>query len=199
VRLASEVTPALLSRYDLIVVLAQRSPQAIRAAAKEMGRASVVFVGPAAGSVKTARAPFATGIRRMTLNRDAQLVGADGKSEGALFVRDDVLALRPAAGVAATGRIVAGGVSAPVLLRRGNDWWLNAFSPDDRLLAPLFAGIYARPLEPGIMYGEGLRSQRLEITADGRVTQNTFEAPAVYQHDPLPMPWNPPPPPELAG
>ena len=105
--------------------------------------------------------------------------------------------LTPAPRVVTASRIVTGRFSAPVLLRRGDDWWMNALNPDDRLLATLFAAVYGRPLEPGIMYGEGLRSQRLEITAGGRVRQNRFEAPAAYEHDPLPVPWQPPPPTEV--
>lgn len=194
VLLASEVTPELLAGYDLILMLAQASPQALEHATRAMDEKRVVFFGPAAASSKAVRTRFAAGLERRTVNADVQLVGRNGRSQGTLFVRDDVLSLRPARGVVTGSRIVAGGLTAPVLLRRGDDWWLNAFSPDDRLLAPLFAGVYGRPLEPGIMYGEGLRSQRLQITADGRVTQNTFEAPAVFQHEPLPVPWRPPPP-----
>ena len=192
-RLASEVTPELLRGYDLVLMLAQRSEQATRAVAGAMSRARVVFLGPAAAASRTARARFATRARHLTLNREAELLGADGRSGGALFVRDDVLALRPAPGVEVRSWLRAGGISLPVLLRRGNDWWLNAFSADDRLLAPLFAGVYGRRLEQGIMFGEGFRSQRLEITREGSVFQNTFEAPAAFEHEPLPVPWSPPP------
>ena len=194
VRLASEVTPELLEHYDLVLMLAQRSRRATRLVAGVMGEKHVVFFGPAAASSAAARTTFARQVRHVTLDREARLVGPDGRDQGPIFVRDDVRRLTPAPRVATASRIVVGNFSAPVLLRRLDDWWVNALNPDDRLLATLFAAVYRRPLEPGIMYGEGLRSQRLEITAGGLVQQNTFEAPAAYQHEPLPVPWSPPPP-----
>jgi hypothetical protein len=192
--LASKLTPGLLAGYDLIIVAAQHSRHAVDLAARAMGRRQVVFIGPAAAESPAARSRFATRVRRAPVNNFVPLIGPRGRALGSLFVRDDVLSVAPARGVATRRAIRTRGRSIPILLRRGDDWWMNAYTTDDRVLAALFASVYGRPLEPGIMYGEGGRSQRLLITPEGELTQVVFAAPAAFEHDPLPVPWNPPPP-----
>lgn len=193
VRLASAVTPELLEQYDLIIMLAQTSPAAIEQLAPLLDRKRVVVIGPRAAYVDAVRQRFASRVERVVRNKEVALLDADGASQGMLMARDDVFDLTPAPDVRIAARIIDG-AATPVLLRHGDDWWMNSYAPDDRLLAPIFAQVYGRPLEPGIMYGEGVRSQRLEVAPDGTVTQNTFEAPAVFEHEPLPAPWSPPPP-----
>ncbi len=192
--LASNVTPGLLAGYDLIVVVAQHSHRAVDLAARAMSRKQVVFLGPAMAGSRSARVSFASRLRRTAADDFVPLIGPHGRALGSLFVHDDVFSLTPARGVATRHRVRIQHELIPVLLRRGDDWWMNAFTTDDRVLAALFSSIYGRPLEQGIMYGEGGRSQRIEITPEGKVTRVTFEAPAAFEHDPLPVPWNPPPP-----
>jgi hypothetical protein len=165
-------------------MLAQRSPQAIARLAPVLDRKQVVIIGPKVTEVQTVRRRFASSFERVERNEEVGLAGPDGRDLGRIFVRDDVYAVAPAAGATAFGQFL-GAEPAPVLMRSGGDWWLNAFVPDDRLLAPLFERVYGRPLE----HGEGLRSQRLEVSPEGVVSQNTFSAPAVFEHEPLPVPW----------
>ncbi|HEY1015277.1 MAG TPA: hypothetical protein VGE07_21405, partial [Herpetosiphonaceae bacterium] len=196
VRLVGEVTPELLEQYDLIVYLANNQPEQLAAIAEVIDRKRVVVIGPRLGFMETLRGRFATQAAHLDRNRNVELRGPAGEDLGEIFIHDDAFNLTPATGVITAASIIDGGVATPLLLKQGDDWWMNAYAPDDRLLAPIFADVYGRPLEESIMYGEGRRSQRLEVAPDGAVTQNTFSAPAAYQHLPLPAPWSPPPPPE---
>jgi hypothetical protein len=199
VRLASEVTPELLKRYDLIISTSTQDANVYVMLEPLMDSKQVVLIGPKMAYMESLRSRFTTTVATVGRNRNVGLVDASGKDTGPLFVRDDVLTVDPAAGAATVATIRDGETSIPVILRAQNDWWINAYVPDDRLLQPVFEGVYGRGLEPGIMYGEGMRSQRLEVAPDGTVTQNTFAAPAVYQHEPLPMEWQAPPPQEVPG
>ena len=199
VRLASEVTPELLKRYDLIISTSTQDANVYVMLEPLMDTKQVVLIGPKMAYMESLRSRFTTSVATVGRNRNVGLVDASGKDTGPLFVRDDVLTVDPAAGAATLATVRDGETSIPVILRAQNDWWINAYVPDDRLLQPVFEGVYGRVLEPGIMYGEGMRSQRLEVAPDGTVTQNTFAAPAVYQHEPLPLEWQAPPPQEVPG
>jgi hypothetical protein len=194
VALASEVTPALLRRYDLIVSLAQRARGALRRLAGAIDRKRIVFVGPAAAAVEPLRARFASRAEPVNRSRKVELIDAAGRRLGRTLVYDDVLAVTPAPNVETLGWIGDRGRRTPVLLRRGDDFWVNAFVPDDRLLAPVFERVYGRRLERGILFGKGARSQRIEVSPAGVVTRYRFSAPAVFEHEPLPAPWSTPPP-----
>jgi hypothetical protein len=193
VALASEVTPALLRRYDLIVSLAQRARGALRPARRAIDQ-RIVFVGPAAAAVEPLQARFASRARRINRSRRVELTDAAGRPLGRTLVYDDVLAVTPAPNVETLGWIRDRGRRTPVLLRRGDDFWVNAFVPDDRLLAPVFERVYGQRLERGILFGKGARSQRIEVSPAGVVTRYRFSAPAVFEHEPLPAPWSTPPP-----
>ena len=85
--------------------------------------------------------------------------------------------------------------SYPLVVRAGNDHWINVYGPTDAALAAVFEVVYGRELEPAITFALGDRTQRLEIYPDGRVVQNTFSAPAVFVHEPLAVPDFEPAPP----
>ncbi len=84
----------------------------------------------------------------------------------------------------------------PLVVQAGNDFWINVYGPNEAVLAAAFESVYGRELEQAITFALGDRSQRLEIYPDGRVVQNTFSAPAVFVHEPLPIPDFAPVPPE---
>ncbi|HYF63949.1 MAG TPA: hypothetical protein VD886_14100, partial [Herpetosiphonaceae bacterium] len=197
VALASEVTPEQLARYDLIIATATRDADVYTRLEPLMDSKRVVLIGPKMAYMDSLRARFTASLELVGRNRNVALIDAAGADRGPLFVRDDVLNVQPVTGTATMASVRDGETTIPVVIRSQDDWWINAYSPDDRLLQPVFEGVYGRPLEPGIMYGEGVRSQRLEVAPDGTVTQNTFAAPAVYQHEPLPLPWQAPPPQEV--
>lgn len=194
VRLVNEITPELLDQYSLIIYLAHNNPEKLIQIEAVIDQKRVVVIGPRLGYMETLRSRFATNVELVNRNREVYLINAKGDEIGTLFARDDVFNITPYPNNEIGATIIDQGVTTPVLLRNNDDWWINAYTPDDRLLEHVFADIYGRPLEAGIMYGEGMRSQRLEIAPDGTVTQNTFSAPAIYQHERLPMEWNPPPP-----
>ena len=76
----------------------------------------------------------------------------------------------------------------PLVVQADNDYWINVYGPNEAVLAAAFESVYGRELEQAITFALGDRSQRLEIYPDGRVVQNTFSAPAVFVHEPLPIP-----------
>ncbi len=84
----------------------------------------------------------------------------------------------------------------PLVVQAGNDYWINVYGPNEAVLAAAFESVYGRELEQAITFALGDQSQRLEIYPDGRVVQNTFSAPAVFLHEPLPIPDFEPVPPE---
>ena len=84
----------------------------------------------------------------------------------------------------------------PLVVQAGNDYWINVYGPNEAVLAAAFESVYGRELELAITFALGDQSQRLEIYPDGRVVQNTFSAPAVFLHEPLPIPDFEPVPPE---
>lgn len=191
-----QVTPEVLEQYDLIIMAAHRSREAIAQLEPLMDRKRVVLIGPQTAYVEPVRDRFVESAERVVRNKEVALQTTEGTDQGRLFVRDDVFNVTPAPGVT-TALQIADGRATPLLLRRGDDWWMNAYNADDRVLAPLFEQVYGRKMEPGIMHGEGTRAQLLEIRPDGTPVQHTFEAPAAFEHLPLPVPWNPPSPPEL--
>jgi hypothetical protein len=195
--LGSDVTPDLLRRYSLIVSLAQRAPAALRRIAGVLEESRVVLVGPAVASVPALRARFASHVRQVDRFRRVRLLDAGARARGTTRVYDDVLDVTPAAGADVLGWIEDRGARVPVLLQRGDDFWVNAFVPDDRMLAPVFERVYGRRLERGILFGKGARSERIEVSPSGAVTRYRFSAPAVFQHEPLPVPWTTPAPAEL--
>ena len=90
------------------------------------------------------------------------------------------------------------GRAYPLVVRAGNDHWINIYGPTDAALAAAFETVYGRELEPAITFALGGRIQRLEVYPDGRVVQNTFSAPAVFLHEPLAVPdFQPVPPADL--
>lgn len=90
------------------------------------------------------------------------------------------------------------GESYPLVVRAGNDHWINIYRPTEAALVAAFETVYGRELEPAITFALGASVQRLEIYPDGRVVQNTFSAPAVYLHEPLAVPdFEPVPPAEI--
>ena len=84
----------------------------------------------------------------------------------------------------------------PLVVQAGNDYWINVYGPNEAVLAAAFESVYGRELEQAITFALGDQSERLEIYPDGRVVQNTFSAPAVFLHEPLPIPDFEPVPPE---
>ncbi|MBM4436454.1 MAG: hypothetical protein FJ029_04290 [Actinobacteria bacterium] len=117
-----------------------------------------------------------------------RVLGADGAGvDEPLIAEGDVLDVAPADGSEILLRFDRNGRLRPLVVRRGNDIWVNAYRPHDGVLSTVFAAVYGRALEPGITFALGAQIQRLEVFPDGRIVHNTFQAPAVFRHDPLPV------------
>jgi hypothetical protein len=184
VRMPSEITPALLDKYPYIVDLSSRkSPQVSKLLMQRMDTHRVMVFDPIASvSGDPLASYFGTLGHSPNVNGEVKLIGA----QGTLFVRDDVANNRPCDGcvVHLSAEFPQKG-SIPIVIQRGNDVWVNAYTTSERVLAPAFAAFYGRPMEISIMYGEGLASQRLEI--DGKtkkVTYNRLERYSIDGH------WN---------
>ena len=125
-----------------------------------------------------------------------RLLDNDGRPTGApINVNGDVWLATPAAGAAIALAFEYESRSYPLVVRAGNDHWINVYGPVDAVLAAAFEVVYGRELEPAITFALGDRTQRLEVYPDGRVVQNTFSAPAVFVHEPLAVPDFEPAPP----
>jgi len=81
----------------------------------------------------------------------------------------------------------------PIILRRGNVLYVNCYSEDELILKEAFEAVYGRPARKSIMYGEGLFSQRLEISPDTRaIVRNRLERYSMNGYWELPehVAWN---------
>ena len=124
-------------------------------------------------------------------------VDGDGQAlDEAITASGDVWRVTLAAGASALLQFEEDGQAYPLVVRAGNDYWINVYEPSDAALAAAFESVYGRELELAITFALGGRIQRLEVYPDGRVVQNTFSAPAVFVHEPLAIPDFEPAPPE---
>ena len=184
---AGRATADALAGYQLVVSLTtDRGVDPVLAALPE----AVQVVYWNATDLTTEFAPrFAQAAEAMRPHGQVRLLDNDGQPTGApINVNGDVWLATPAAGAAIALAFEHESRSYPLVVRAGNDHWINIYGPVDAVLAAAFEVVYGRELEPAITFALGDRIQRLEIYPDGRVVQNTFSAPAVFRHEPLAIP-----------
>ena len=191
---AAGATADALAGYELVVSLTtDRAVDPVLAALSE----AVQVVYWNATDLTAEFAPrFVQAAEAMRLHGRVRLLDNDGQPTGApINVNGDVWLATPAAGAAIALAFEHESRSYPLVVRAGNDHWINIYGPVDAVLAAAFEVVYGRALEPAITFALGSRIQRLEIYPDGRVVQNTFSAPAVFRHEPLAIPDFQPAPP----
>ncbi len=191
---AAGATADALAGYQLVVSLTtDRAVDPVLAALPE----AVQVVYWNATDLTTEFAPrFAQAAEATRPYGQFRLLDNDGRPTGdSINVNGDVWLATPAAGAAIALAFEHGSRSYPLVVRAGNDHWINVYGPTDAALAAVFEVVYGRELEPAITFALGDRTQRLEIYPDGRVVQNTFSAPAVFVHEPLAVPDFEPAPP----
>ncbi len=191
---AGRATAEALAGYELVVSLTtDRGVDPVLAALPE----AVQVVYWNATDLTTEFAPrFAQAAEAMRPHGQVRLLDNDGQPTGApINVNGDVWLATRAAGAAIALAFEHESRSYPLVVRAGNDHWINVYGPVDAVLAAAFEVVYGRELEPAITFALGDRIQRLQIYPDGRVVQNTFSAPAVFRHEPLAIPDFQPAPP----
>ena len=191
----ARATAEALATYDLVVSLTtNRSIDALLADLPESTQvmywnATDLTTGFARRFVDAADAERPVG-RFGTLDGDGQAL------DDAITASGDVWRVALATEVSALLHFEEDGQAYPLVVKAGNDHWINVYGPTDAVLAAAFESVYGRELELAITFALGGRIQRLEVYPDGRVVQNTFSAPAVFVHEPLAIPDFEPVPPE---
>lgn len=187
-------TADVLAGYDLVVSLT--TDRAVDATLDALpDEVQIVYWN--ATDLTTALAPrFAQAAREVRPEGHVKILDQDGQATGETISlsRDAWLATPSDDGEVALA-FEYEDASYPLVVRVGNDHWINVYGPSEAALVAAFEVIYGRELKPAITFAQGDRSQRLEIYPDGRVVHNTFSAPAVFLHDPLAVPDFQPAPP----
>ncbi len=196
-KLASEVKPEDLAGYDMIVSMQRSNPALDTELSKLAGSKKIIFYHPLVNSNNDMTSYFADSTNYNSRGRKVDIVDVQSVKLETVEARDDVMDIKPNSSTEVLLYANDGKDKTPVLLKRGNNYWINYFWPDDKILERVFSGIYGRSLEQAILFGNGDHAQRLFVYPGGKVVQDTFSAPAVYQHLPLPVPFTAPPPAEV--
>ena len=189
-----QATADTLAQYDLVVSLTtDRAVDPLLAALPE----STQIVYWNATDLSTAMAQrFAQAADEARPQGHFQLLDDDGQpTDDSINVNHDVWLATPADGVDIALAFEFESKSYPLVVQADNDHWINIYGPTEAAMVAAFETVYGRELELAITFAQGHRTQRLEIYPDGRVVQNTFSAPSVFRHDPLPIPDFEPVPP----
>lgn len=196
VRTVEEVSPKLLDAYPYIIDASSQKGSSLPGWLLErMANHHILAFAPLATSNGGAVASyFAQLSDAPTVN--AEVAVPDLQTH--IFVRDDVIHAIPCSECKALANITLPGdtQATPVVIQRGDDIWVNAYTPDNSLLAKAFSAWYQRPMNTSILYGEGLASQRLEVNGKtGAITKNTLARQSVNGHWAIPkgIDWFKPP------
>jgi hypothetical protein len=198
VRTPAEITASLLDQYPYIIdASSQKSPRVSQWLLQRMNTHQIMVFDPLAASTGD---PLAAHFAKLgpspAVNREVKITGAPGS----VFVRDDVNVARACSTCRTwlTAEIPQSSSSPiPIVVQKGRDVWVNAYTSDERVLSPAFAAFYGHPMGISIMYGEGMASQRLEIDgATKKVTRNHLNRLSVDGKWEIPqsIDWNRPPP-----
>ncbi|PLC52490.1 hypothetical protein CR155_18515 [Pollutimonas nitritireducens] len=190
VRMSAEVTPELLDQYSYVIDLTtSKVTQVSSWLIERMNSHRIMIFDPLASSTgSTITAGFAKLGKSPTINREVLL----GKGKGKLFVRDDVNRARVCqecqvkltVDLPVSGKVTA---TVPLVVTKGDDVWVNAYTNNQEVLASAFASLYGRPLGVSILYGEAYASQRLEIDGKtGQVTHNRLNRYSINDHWDIP-------------
>ncbi len=181
------VTPALLAGYDLIVSLTT-DHRVDPALAALPDRVHVVYWNSDDPDTSMARRFIGSGSLPPLAGQFIILDEAENNSGQTLTAGDDVMRATAAEGATVLLFVDDNGRHLPLLVQDRNDFWINLYAPSDTLLAVVFTSVYGRSLEPGITFASHDAVQRSEVYPDGRILQRFFQAPAIFRHDPLPLP-----------
>ena len=188
------LTAAALAGYDLVVSLT--TDRAVDPLLAELPE-SVQIVYWNANDLSTEMAQrFAQEADEARPAGEFHLLGDDGEiTDATITVGRDAWLATLAVGAETALAFDFEGEPYPLVVRAGNDHWINIYRPTEAAMVAAFETVYGRKLELAITFAHGQRIQRLEIFPDGRVVQNTFSAPAVFRHEPLAVPDFEPVPP----
>ena len=194
VRMVSEITQKLLDRYPYIIDTSSLKSERVSSwLLEKMESHRIMVFDPLAESTGDTLARYFAALGNSpALNRPVEL----GNGTGKVFVHDDVNYARPCGGcgVKLTAEIRKDflfSLTVPLVVTRGDDVWVNAYTADERVLTPAFQAFYGRPMNVSIMYGEGMASQRLEVDPKTKkVTYNRLTRNSIDGHWALPKDIN---------
>ena len=63
---------------------------------------------------------------------------------------------------------------------------VNSYANDDTIMTAAFTAFYGRPMRRSLLYGEGFKSQRLEMSPSGVVRENHLSRGSVDGLIPMP-------------
>lgn len=190
VRMVSEISSKLLDQYPYIIDASSgKSEQVSSWLLKKIDSHRVMVFDPLSSRTGSSQASyFATLGNSPSLNKPVEL----GNGAGELFVHDDVNFARPcdSCSVKLTAKTRSSfkfETTVPLVIAKGDDVWVNAYTADERVLTQAFQAFYGRTMNVSILYGEGLASQRLEVDPKtNKVTYNRLNRYSVNGHWAIP-------------
>ena len=190
----AQATADALAGYDLVVSLT--TDRAVDPLLDELAESVQLVYWNATDLTTELAQRFAQAAEEERPQGQFRLLDDDGQpTDETINVSHDVWLATPAAGADVGLAFEFEDQSYPLVVRAGNDHWINVYGPSEAVMVAAFETVYGRELERAITFALGHRTQRLEIYPDGRVVQNTFGAPAVFRHEPLAVPDFQPVPP----
>ena len=180
----AEVTPELISRYQGVIDLtSEKTRSLIDAINAEWNRARLLLFDPL-GPLRTLGHidRFFESASYTPLNRD---IAIEGSGE-TLAARDDshAGAIRRGSSVKLWG-VAGDGGRIPLVITNRNATFVNSYANNEEVMRRAFEQFYLRPMSTSILYGEGLRSQRLEQEGQETV-RNTLLRYSVNLRWPIP-------------
>lgn len=181
--LESQVTPEILHRYQAIIDLTSaKSASLVNEVIKagDDGARLLVFdplahVGPDSYATQ-----FFSTLMRNSINAEVNL------GNGTVFVRDDSYSGEICSECKIVLEAHYKSIKLPLVIAKGRMTMVNSYSNDDKIMTAAFAAFYDHPMGTSLLYGEGLKSQRLEISPNGTVQENHLSRGSVDELIPMP-------------
>lgn len=187
VTVIGKVTKDLLSRYEGVIDLTSRKTSDFVLIIKsQLPRLKLMAFDPLAGTGRPSYIDhFLSEASYVNLNNDLPIIDSKGLRVGQVLARDDIHD-----GVACTGCNIllwaqSNKLLLPLIVTNENSVFVNSYANTDYIMTAAFQAFYGRPMECSLLYGEGLKSQRLEIAPNGRITENRLSRGSVDLRLPL--------------
>jgi hypothetical protein len=189
-----EVTPELLSHYEgAIDLTSEKTERLVEMLRQHLGRLRLMLFDPLAPRrTATYKDSFFATVDDRVVNREIPIEGLSAS----LFARDDVHVGDVCTRCAVKLWADLEGRRLPLVITLSHAVFVNSYANDPNVMRVAFEEFYGRALRKSILYGEGLASQRLEVSPDGKYTLNRLLRDSVDGRWPIPqwVGWNRMPP-----
>lgn len=207
VRLKSELNTSIIDEYKYIIdATTEKSDELQKILLKKINSHRILFFDPIRARSELSLAKlFGEVGESISLNSNVKIV----ENDKFIFVRDDIIKVtacnscKALVNVKIPWKVIGFNIPFfsklinPIVISKGNNVWVNAYSSDENILSVAFEAFYGEPMNNSIMYGEGLLSQRLEIDGKSKKkTYNTLLKKSINGHWKIPddIQWNIVPP-----